>query len=114
MRKLLRGGQVSVTRAFADNNVERVVLQSSLHGDSINHGVSSVSPPRSFMEERFRKAGIRASNSGSEGRHGGHFATLGLSAAASKQEIKQAYRKLALKVLTPSKFSTSVAQSLMN
>jgi hypothetical protein len=50
------------------------------------------------MEERFRKAGIRASNSGSVGRHGEHLTTLGLSAAASKQEIKQAYRRLALEV----------------
>lgn len=94
---------MSITRAFADNNVERVVLQSALHADSVTHSVSSVSPQRSFME-RFRKAGIRASNSGPVGRHGEHLATLGLSAAASKQEIKQAYRKLALKVLFPSRF----------
>lgn len=90
---------MSITRGFADtSNVERVIfLQSALHADSVSHSMSSVSSPRSFMEERFRKAGIRASNSGSVGRHGEHLTTLGLSAAASKQEIKQAYRRLALK-----------------
>lgn len=100
MRKLLRGGQVSITRAFADNNVERVLLQSSLHADAVSHSVSSASPPKPFkLEERFRKGGrpgasIRASNE--VGNYRVHFATLGLSSAASKQEIKQAYRKLAL------------------
>lgn len=89
---------MSITRAFADSSVERVFLQSSLYSDSVTHRMSSVSPPRSIIEARFRKAGIRASSSGSVGRHGEHFATLGLSAAASKQEIKQAYRKLALVV----------------
>jgi DnaJ-domain-containing protein 1 len=91
---------VSITRGFADtSNVERVIfLQSALHADSVSHSMSSVSSPRSFMEERFRKAGIRASNSGSVGRHGEHLTTLGLSAAASNQEIKQAYRRLALEV----------------
>lgn len=104
MRKLLRGGQVSITRAFTDNNVERVLLQSSLHADAVSHSVSSASPPKPFkLEERFRKGGrsgasIRASNE--VGSYREHFATLGLSAAASKQEIKQAYRKLALQVIT--------------
>jgi len=97
MRKLLRGGQVSITRAFADNNVERVMLQSSLHADSVSHSVSSSSPPRVCrLIERSGRSGssIRALNGG--GSYGDHFATLGLSAAASKQEIKKAYRKLAL------------------
>ena len=104
MRKLLRGGQVSITRAFVDNNVERVILQSSLHADAVSHSVSSSSPPKPFkLEERFRKVGragasIRASNE--VGNYREHFATLGLCAAASKQDIKQAYRKLALQVLS--------------
>lgn len=103
MRKLLRGGQVSITRAFVDSNVERVLLQSSLHADSVSHSVSSSSPPKAFrLEERFRKAGgagasIRASNG--VGSYAEHFSTLGLNAAASKQEIKKAYRKLALQVI---------------
>lgn len=100
MRKLLRGGQVSIIRAFADNNVERVLLHSSLHADSVSHSVSSSSPPKVFkLKERAGRAGasIRASNGA--GSYAEHFATLGLSAAASKQEIKTAYRKLALQVI---------------
>lgn len=56
-------------------------------------------PPEVFLlKERTKRAGssIRASH-GTSG-HAEHFATLGLSAAASKQEIKTAYRKLALQV----------------
>lgn len=99
MRKLLRGSSVTISRAFADSNVERVLLQSSLHADSVSHSVNSSSPPKVFLlKERTKRAGssIRASN-GTSG-YAEHFATLGLNAAASKQEIKTAYRKLALQV----------------
>ena len=95
---------MSISRAFADNNVERVLLQSSLHADVVSHSVSSASPPKPFkLEERFRKsrrsgASVRASNE--VGNYREHFSFLGLGAAASKQEIKQAYRKLALQVLS--------------
>ena len=57
-------------------------------------------PPKPFkLEERFRKsrrlgASIRASNEVSN--YLEHFAFIGLGAAASKQEIKQAYQNLAL------------------
>lgn len=105
MKKLLGGGRVSITLGFVDNNVERVILQNSLCGDSVAHSVISASPPKSFKHEdrirkELRKPGnfIRASQ-GARSRHSEHFATLGLSAAASRQEIKQAYRKLALQVL---------------
>lgn len=99
MRKLLRGGHLSITRVFTDSNVERVILQSSLHADSVTHSMSSVSPPRTLLpEERLKKAGrwgssIRALNGA--GGYGEHFATLGLSAAASRPDIKKAYRELA-------------------
>lgn len=105
MRKLLGGGQVGITLGFADNKVERVVLQNSLYGDSVAHSVTSASPPKSFKHEdrtrkELRRPGnlVRASH-GACSSHSEHFATLGLSAAASRQEIKQAYRKLALQVL---------------
>jgi hypothetical protein len=117
MRKLLRGGQVSLTRAFADNNVERVLLHSSLHADAVSHSVSSASLPKPFkLAERFRNGGrpgasIRASNYDAS-HHREHFATLGLSAAASKQEIKHAYRKLALQVLSPLPSCTSCVPGL--
>lgn len=102
MRKLLGGGRVGITLGFADNKVERVVLQNSLYGDSVAHSVTSASPPKSFKHEdrtrkELRRPGnlVRASH-GACSSHSEHFATLGLSAAASRQEIKQAYRKLAL------------------
>jgi len=84
---------VSITRAFSDSNVERVVLQSSLQHADGARSLICASPPRSFKWLR-RAGGIRACES--VGSHGDPFATLGLNAAASKQDIKHAYRKLAL------------------
>ncbi len=95
---------MSITRALADNNVERVLLQSALHADAVVHSVRSASSRKPVtLEDQFRKGGragavIRASNE--LGIYREQFTLLGLSIAASKQDIKQAYRKLALQVLS--------------